>query len=73
MKDKNIFVYNLLLSLNISNFSSFFYVKLEPLESQLTNSQQPPLKIEILSSPPFRKFGRRLNPSAEIGETHTMI
>ena len=30
MKKKNIFVYQLFLSLNISDFSSLFYVKLDP-------------------------------------------
>ena len=35
----------------------------------------PPLKIEILSSPPFRNFGRWLNPpspSRKGGGLHTM-
>ena len=27
-----------------------------------------PLKIEVLSPPPFQKFGRRFNPQAERGE-----
>ena len=68
MTDKSIFVYKLLLSLNISDFSLFFYVKTgTPWKIHLSLSQQPPLKIEILSSPPFWKFSSRLNPPAEMG------
>ena len=28
-------------------------------------SSNPPLKVEVLSSPPFWKFGKRFNPQAE--------
>ena len=44
-----------------------------PLEKgHLPLSQRTPLKIEILSiPPPFRKFGRRVNPHpAERGGAH---
>ena len=65
---KNIFVYKLLLSLNISDFK-FFYVKTAaPWKKYIALSQQPPLKIEILSNPHFWKFRRRLNPPAEMGD-----
>ena len=56
MTEKNIFVYKLLLSLHISDF--IFYVKtatpLKKVSSLLISNL--PLKIEILSSPPFRKI-----------------
>ena len=29
--------------------------------------QQPPLKVQVLSSPPFWKFARRFNPPAGMG------
>ena len=65
MTEKNIFVGKLFLSLNISDFS---------LCKNCTSTEKftpffprnPPLKIEMLSSPPpFWKFGRTLNPPAE--------
>ena len=58
MTEKNT-VYKLFLSLNIPDFSLFFYVK---IATPLT--KQPPLKIEILSSSPlpFEKFCWRFNP-----------
>ena len=39
-------------------------------EKSPTLSQKPPLKFEVLSSPPFFKFGWMLNPPAERGDTH---
>ena len=65
MKKKNIFVYQLFLSLNISDFSSLFYVKLDhPHFKKVTPlfPTNPPIKIKVLQSPPFWKFGRRFNP-----------
>ena len=71
MADKNILIYKLLLSLNISDFSLFFMQKLEPpWKIHLALSQPPSLKIEILLSPPFCKFSSRLNPTAEMGGMH---
>ena len=59
---KNIFAYKLFLSLNISDFNLLcdnctptHWRKSPPL------SQQPPLKVVVLSSLPFFKFGWRLN------------
>ena len=63
MTKKNSFVYKLFLLLNISDFSSVCHKK-----SHTPLSSNPPLKIEILSSPPpslFWKFGRRPTPAAE--------
>ena len=72
--EKNIFVYKLFLSLNISDFSSFFcknYNPSPPLPPPLKKLpllfQQPPLKVEVQSSPPFWRFGRRFTPSGERG------
>ena len=59
MTEKHIFVYKLFLSLNTSDFSLFFYVKIATptLEKgHLPLSQQPPLKIEVLSSPFFENL-----------------
>ena len=74
--DKKIFVYKLLLSLNISDFSLFLCQNCTPLppleKSRPLFPNNPPLKIEILSSPlPLWKFGRRLNfplPAEREGE-----
>ena len=58
MTEKNVFAYKLFFSLNISDFN-YFYVKIAPplLERVIpffpSNS---PLKVEILSSPPFLKI-----------------
>ena len=54
MTEKNIFDYELFLSLNISDFSLFFMQKLQPPEK----GHPPPsfaanLLYKILSSPPF--------------------
>ena len=60
------------MSLNISDFSLFFYVKTgTPSKSHLALSQQPPLKIEILSSPSFfENLVVGSTPAAEIGGMH---
>ena len=63
MTRKNIFVYELLLSLNISDFS-FFCKNCNPhppppptpYKGHIPLSQQPPQKIGILSSPPLFFF-----------------
>ena len=54
MTEKSIFAYKLFLTLNISDFSLFFMWQLQPLpeKSHSPLSQQPPLKVEVLSSPP---------------------
>ena len=55
MTEKNSFVYKLFFCLKI--------VIAPPLEKVTPLfPTKPPLKIKVLSSPPFRKFGRRLNP-----------
>ena len=56
--EKNIFVYELFLMKNISDFSLFFYVETAPttppsLKMSPTLFKQFSLKTEILSSPPF--------------------
>ena len=62
MPEKNIFVYKLSLSLNISDFSLFFVKTATALEKVTPSPpplfQQPPLKAEVLSSPasPFLKI-----------------
>ena len=67
MTEKNIFAYKFFLSLNISDF--IFYVKIAtPHERNHPSlSQQPPLKVKVLSSPPFWKFGWRLNTPLKKG------
>ena len=63
MKDKNIFVYKPFLSLNISDFSLFFYVKTATFLKKVTPifpSNHPlrswDLRTDILSSPSFSKI-----------------
>ena len=63
--------------LNISDFSLFFYVKTATPLKKVTPlfPGNPTLKIKILSSPPFWKFGQRLNPTCRKwggGGVHTM-
>ena len=54
MTEKNISAYKLFLSLNIWDFNWFFMWKLQrPPEKSAPLSQQPPLKVGVLSSPPF--------------------
>ena len=67
MTEKNIFAYRLFLSLNISDFNLFFCENCNPSPEKKSPplSQQPPLKVEVLSSPPFWKYGWRFNPPAE--------
>ena len=63
MTEKNIFVYKLSLSLNISDFSSFFNVKIAtPREKchPLFPSKSP-LKLMSFQAPYFWKFGRWFN------------
>ena len=66
MTKKNSLPYELFLSLNMSDFNLFFTWKLQqpspfPEKSYALFSCNPPLKAEILSSPPppFWKFGWR--------------
>ena len=67
MREKNLFVYKLFLSLHISNFSLFLCKGCKPLKKG-----QPPLSLflsnpppknwaPVKSSPLFWKFGRRFN------------
>ena len=63
MTEKNIFAYKPFLSLNISDSNLFFMWQLQlPLKkvAPLFPSNLP-LKVQVLSSPPFWKFGLRLN------------
>ena len=55
---KNIFAYKLFLSLNIPDFNLFLCKNCNPPPLKKVSpssplSQQPPLKDEVLSSPPF--------------------
>ena len=64
MTEKKFFAYKLFLSLNISDFNLFLCENCNapsPPATQLFPSN-PPLKVEVLSSPPYWKFGWRLNP-----------
>ena len=63
---RKIFLFNLFLSLYISDLSCFFFLE----KSYPPLFQQAPLKVEVLSSPPpIWKFDRRFNspPPAERG------
>ena len=74
MTEKNIFVSKLFLSLNFQIF--IFYVKITtlPRKDHPLFSTKPFLKIKVLSSPPFWKFGWRFNPSpGEREGVQTMI
>ena len=53
MTEKTFLFINFFLSLNVSDFSLFLCKNCNPLEkSHRPLTQQPPLKIEVLSSPP---------------------
>ena len=57
--EKNIFGYKLFLSLNISDFNLFdVKIATPPEKSHPPLSQQPPLKVDVLSSTPFLKIWR---------------
>ena len=58
MTKQRILVYKLFLSLNTPDFSLLFVEKLQPspLKKVIPFSQQPPLKTEVLSSPPVLKI-----------------
>ena len=58
MTEQSVFVYKLFLSLNIPDFSLFFVEKLQPPLKKVTLSFPATLKLEVLSSPFFLKFGR---------------
>ena len=55
MKKKNIFVYQLFLPLNISDFSSLFYVKIAPPPLQKGHPLFP-TNPPINAKPPFLKI-----------------
>ena len=60
MTEKNIFAHKHFLSLNISDFNLFFMWKLQTLPQKKVTPLFPsnlPLKAQVLSSPPFWKFG----------------
>ena len=72
MTEKNIFAHKHFLSLNISDF--IFYVKIANCPPEKKSPLFPsnlPLKAEVLSSPPFWKFGWSFNlppPPSRKGE-----
>ena len=75
MTVKNIFVYKLFLSLNVSNFSLFLCKNCNsPDKGHSLLSQEPPLKMEILSTlpPPFffggNLVGGSIPPQQQKGE-----
>ena len=62
---KNIFAYKLFLSLNISDFNSFFMWKFQPPPLKNVTSlfpSMPPLKVEVLSIHPFLKIWLEVQP-----------
>ena len=67
MTVKNIFAYKLFLSLNISYFN-FLYVKIAtpPEKSHPLFPSNPPLKAEVLSSPPFLKTWLEAQPPSPL-------
>ena len=76
MTEKNIFVYKLFLLLNISDFILFFMYKLQPPEkSHPLFPINPPLKIEILSTPPppFLKIAERWGGGAVVPTMVTFL
>ena len=71
MTEKNIFVYTLFLLLNTSDFSLFFCKIATPLKKLPPLFQQPPLKVEVLSSPSlFENFVGGSTPPADRGVAH---
>ena len=64
MTEKNIFVYKLFSSLNISDFNLFFMWKLTPPHLKKVTPSFPATPSE---SPPFWKFDWRFNPPVEMG------
>ena len=58
-------IYTDLFTLNISDFNLLFMSKLQPPpeKSHPPLSQQPPLKVEVLSSPSFLKIWLEVQPS----------
>ena len=77
MTEKNIFAYKVFLLLNISDFNFVFMWKLHPPPSPWKKSpplsQQPPLKVEVMSSPPFWKFCFKSNPPPFLAEKEECI
>ena len=64
MAEKNIFAYKPFLSLNISDFNIFFCENCNPPEKKVTPyfPATSPLKVEVLSSPPFLKIWLEVQP-----------
>ena len=73
MTEKNIFAYKLFFSLNISDFNLFLCENCIPLKKSPSLSQQPPLKVEVLSSPPpFLKIWLEAQTPCRKGGVPTM-
>ena len=76
--EKNIFVYELFLTINISDFSLLFYVETAPttppsLKMSPTLLKQFSLKTEILSSPPFLEiWSEAHNPPPPLALPHSL-
>ena len=66
---KNIFVYKLFLSLDISSFSLFLYKNCNLPLKKVTPlfPSNPTVKIEVLSSPPLLKIGWKVQPPSRKG------
>ena len=74
--EKNIFGYKLFLSLNISH-SIFLCENFNPPPPEKSHpplSQQPPVKVEVLPSPPFfENLVGGSTPARKKGGMHTMV
>ena len=71
MTEKFFFAYKLFLPLNISDF--IFYVKIAPLKKSSPSFPAPPLKVDVLSSPPnFLEIWLEAEPPLQKGRVHTM-
>ena len=56
------------MPLNVSDFSLFFYKNCNlPWKKVIPLSQQPPLKVKVLSSPPILKIWKEVQPHNEKG------
>ena len=65
MIEKNIFAYKLFLSLNISDFNLFLEKNCNPPPLKKVTPlfpSKPPLKVEVLSSPPIFKIWLEAEP-----------
>ena len=62
MTEKNIFADKLFLLLHISDFNLFLCENCNPLKSHPLLPSNLPLRVKVLSSPSFWKFGWKFNP-----------